>query len=200
MVGIATASSSTSKLPRIIPLNKSRQSGWFCAIDTSRRTDTQDLNIESGIVISRSKCSSASQADTYYPSESWFPRNLFSITLVEQLLDIRASSRSDSSNSYIDTLVNEDVVAKFNDLYRKWEEETSVISSTEIFDNRYYQEIIALGKAILPTLIDQLDGSSTFLFFALYRITGNSPVLPEHYGDIAAMTDDWRNWWEENKE
>jgi hypothetical protein len=100
----------------------------------------------------------------------------------------------------IDTRVNEDVVATFNDLYSKWKEETSVISSTDIFDNIYYQEIIALGKAILPTLIDKLNGSSTFLFLALYRITGENPVQPEHHGDIAAMTGEWKNWWTENKE
>jgi hypothetical protein len=92
-----------------------------------------------------------------------------------------------------------DVTTTFNNLYAKWKQETFLMSSPKIFDNINYQKIIALGKGVLPTLISNLDGSSTFLFFALHKITNENPVQTEHYGDIAAMVKDWKDWWEVNK-
>jgi hypothetical protein len=100
---------------------------------------------------------------------------------------------------YSETNEDIDYIITFNDLYSKWKQETFLDSSSKIFDNINYQKIIALGKNILPILINNLDGSSTFLFFALYKITNENPVQLENYGNILAMTEDWKNWWEANK-
>jgi hypothetical protein len=105
-----------------------------------------------------------------------------------------------TNNTINDTSIFSDMAITFSDLFSKWKQETSFISSSKMFDNLNYQKIIALGEKVLPELINKLDGSSTLLFFALYKITGKNPVKPENYGNISEMTKDWKNWWEENKE
>jgi hypothetical protein len=87
----------------------------------------------------------------------------------------------------------------FEELYKHWKDETSFLSSTDIFDNIYYQRIIALGNDVVPVIINKLNGESTFLFYALHKITGENPVLAEHRGDIVKMTQDWKNWWDGNR-
>ncbi|GHT60427.1 hypothetical protein FACS1894109_18060 [Spirochaetia bacterium] len=106
------------------------------------------------------------------------------------------------TKSYQEERINSvfsNITVTFDNLYATWKQETSFVSSTKIFKDINYQKIVALGESVLPTLIQKLNGSSTFLFPALHQITGIDPIQPEHVGNTALMTEDWRHWWEENR-
>ena len=85
-------------------------------------------------------------------------------------------------------------------LYIMWQKETKLLSSSEMFKNKNYLQIISIGKPALPTLFKLLNNSSTLLFLALYKITGINPVREENHGNIPAMVADWKNWWRNSKE
>jgi hypothetical protein len=85
---------------------------------------------------------------------------------------------------------------EFNNYYRKWREETAFQSTSEMFQNGNYQNIIKLGKRVIPYIIDKLKKNPDHLFTALTKITGINPVKPENRGKIKAMAKDWIIWWE----
>ena len=83
---------------------------------------------------------------------------------------------------------------KFEELTSIVEEECSVVSSNNtIINHPQYQEIIKMGKKIVPLLLKRLDESSMWLD-ALFIITGEDPVDKSHCGKIQLMKEDWKNW------
>ena len=84
---------------------------------------------------------------------------------------------------------------QFKVLAERWKAETTVISSTtEMTTHPAYQTIIALGPAVLPLLLRDLAKEPAHWFEALQTISGEDPVLREHWGDISAMQADWLAW------
>jgi hypothetical protein len=57
-----------------------------------------------------------------------------------------------------------------------------------------YQEIIALGEPVIPSLLRDLEVNRRYWFAALPAITGANPVSPEHAGQIDRMIEDWLGW------
>lgn len=57
-----------------------------------------------------------------------------------------------------------------------------------------YQQIIALGPAAAPWLLQRLAQRPDHWFVALHRITGASPVPPESRGRFGEMTAAWLEW------
>lgn len=57
-----------------------------------------------------------------------------------------------------------------------------------------YRQIVALGEPAIPLLLAELEREPDFWFAALREITGANPVLPEHRGNLAEMSNDWVNW------
>lgn len=83
---------------------------------------------------------------------------------------------------------------KFEELTSIVEEECSVVSSNNtIINHPQYQEIIKMGKKIVPLLLKRLDESSMWLD-DLFIITGEDPVDKSHCGKIKLMKEDWKNW------
>jgi hypothetical protein len=81
---------------------------------------------------------------------------------------------------------------RFFELLRLWKRDTQFSSSyDEIVSNRYYRAIEKEGEPMVPYLIDELRSNPDYWFDALSKITGEDPVLPEHYGDLLAMSQDW---------
>lgn len=66
----------------------------------------------------------------------------------------------------------------FNDLAGKWREETAGLSSIQsIVHNRWYQQIIGLGPAAVPLILEDLrDGPGGYWFWALTAITREDPA------------------------
>jgi hypothetical protein len=93
-------------------------------------------------------------------------------------------------------IISNDIKFEFNKLFGRWQEETEYQSSSEMFENIYYQEIVKLGEKVVPHIINVLKSQPDYLFVALKRITNENPVKPEHRGRIKEMSRDWIEWWE----
>jgi hypothetical protein len=88
------------------------------------------------------------------------------------------------------------VVAKqFELLAEQWKSETELVSSTTaMVTHPAYQAIIALGPAVVPFLLRDLEREPIHWFEALQAITGADPVPCEHWSKIEAMRTDWLAW------
>jgi len=79
---------------------------------------------------------------------------------------------------------------------KKWKQETKHLSNVEhIVQNEYYQNIIKLGKEVVPFIIEDLivNGPNHW-FNALSVITGKNPIQEKNAGRMDAMTLDWIRW------
>jgi ribosomal protein L5 len=88
---------------------------------------------------------------------------------------------------------------EFNAYFEKWQEETGFQSTSEMFQNKNYQNIIKLGKSAVPYIIGKLRKNPEHLFVALHKITGINPVKSENRGKIDQMANDWIMWWESTR-
>lgn len=89
----------------------------------------------------------------------------------------------------------DNIATRFNQLASEVIEDCMMISSpTQIALNPSYQEIIGMGKNILPLLIKKLDETPIFWFWALEAIAGINPVPNSHRGHIPKMVKDWKKW------
>ena len=91
------------------------------------------------------------------------------------------------SNRYIEQL--------FNDLAKKWKDETVNLSSIQkITSHPAYLQIIGLGPSVIKLILNELKIAPDFWFCALRALTRTNPVPPEISGDINAMTKVWLDW------
>ncbi|MDR2632118.1 MAG: hypothetical protein LBC51_00655 [Treponema sp.] len=85
----------------------------------------------------------------------------------------------------------------FNYYYEEWNKEIKYQSSTDVItNNSFFKSIIDLGSEVIPYIIEVLRDTPSFLIIALYKITGENPVKPDHCGKIKEMTKDWIEWWD----
>ena len=90
---------------------------------------------------------------------------------------------------------SEALAREFQSLSAKWRRETALCSSvTEIALNPAYQQIIEMGKRVLPLIFGELRREPDHWFWALQAITGEDPVPEEDAGDLEAMAADWLAW------
>lgn len=89
----------------------------------------------------------------------------------------------------------ETVAERFSRLTIVWHEAVDHLSSTSARINHpAYQEIIAMGPAVVPLLLRDLQDNLTHWFWALQKITGEDPVAAEDAGNISKMADAWLRW------
>ena len=89
----------------------------------------------------------------------------------------------------------QDLEGRFNDLAEKWASETahhSMMSSIVLHGS--YQEIIGLGRDVLPLVLKRLSVQPNHWFWALRMISGEDPVPACDVGKIDAMRDAWLAW------
>lgn len=87
----------------------------------------------------------------------------------------------------------------FLQLKDKWKSETLYYSSSShIFNNSAYREIISLGSKTIPWIIRELKKTNDHWFYALKKISGENPIKPDHYGVITKMKEDWIEWAQKN--
>ena len=87
---------------------------------------------------------------------------------------------------------------KFQRLANTWQEAVAHHSSSCKRDNHpAYQEIIALGPAVVPLLLRDLETNHRHWFTALTAITGTNPVAEEDAGKILKMIETWLKWGKE---
>ena len=89
---------------------------------------------------------------------------------------------------------------KFLTLKNKWEEETNFLSSmSDICSHPAYQQIIGMGKSVIPYIFAELDERPNLWFWALKAITGVDPIPANKRGRILEMSKIWLLWWSKNK-
>lgn len=84
---------------------------------------------------------------------------------------------------------------RFLRLADEWSQETGHISSaSDLINNSSYQQIIKLGWAAVPYLLDDLERNKRFWFPALAAITGLRPFDPADASNYQRMTEAWLRW------
>ena len=89
----------------------------------------------------------------------------------------------------------EELGSHFQALVLRWNRERSPHSSSaRLTSHPAYQEIIALGPAVVPLLLQELERAPDHWFRALHALTGADPVPDDSRGKVREMTDAWLRW------
>jgi hypothetical protein len=89
----------------------------------------------------------------------------------------------------------ETVEERFRRLEAVWDEETGHLSSTtRIVGHPAFRAIVALGEAVVPLMLRDLQERPRLWVWALPEITGADPVPAADRGNIARMTEAWLRW------
>ena len=84
---------------------------------------------------------------------------------------------------------------RFHELVNRWKRETRFCSSrTKMVDHPAYREIIGMGLAVVPLILEELKKEPRYWFAALSAITGEDPVPVTARGVVRKMTDAWLQW------
>ena len=67
-------------------------------------------------------------------------------------------------------------------------------STTKLVNHRAFQEIIRLGQAVVPFMLQDLEKRPRLWVWALPDITGVDPVPVSDRGNIAKMSEAWLRW------
>ncbi len=93
-----------------------------------------------------------------------------------------------------------DAKKKFEALANAWETDTRhTASSKQIALHPLAQEIIGMGKPVIPLILIRMKKRPWFWFHALMELTQakENPVTPAMRGDMQQMTDAWIKWGED---
>ncbi len=94
-------------------------------------------------------------------------------------------------------LADSEVLARrFRSLADRWKRETLDTSSlSDLVSHPAYLQVIAMGDAAIPLIIDELEQDPNHWFVALSAITGDVNVIPDDAaGDLDSMVDAWLDW------
>ena len=84
---------------------------------------------------------------------------------------------------------------RFLALAKAWREETGMLSSPlKKSQHPAYQEVIAIGEAAVPLILEELSNHLSHWFPALVQITKENPVPEEKEGHVKEMADIWIKW------
>jgi hypothetical protein len=67
-------------------------------------------------------------------------------------------------------------------------------SMTKKFNHPAYQEVIALGEAVVPLILEELRMRPAYWFHALEAITHESPIPKGQPVELSGATSAWLNW------
>ena len=92
-----------------------------------------------------------------------------------------------------------DLERTFRKLVTEWHSEVAALSSTTArIEHPSYRAIVALGPAVVPLLLRELEQHPNHWFAALKALTGADPVAPSDRGRIGPMSDAWIKWGKEH--
>ena len=87
---------------------------------------------------------------------------------------------------------------RFTTLSEQWLCDTSFYSTYHtICSHPAFAEIVAMGEDVIPLLLEHLRSrpdARPWWMYALYDITGISPIPPESQGNVDAMSEAWLTW------
>jgi hypothetical protein len=91
--------------------------------------------------------------------------------------------------------VPEALEQQFAQLTAAWKRERGPYSpSARLAEHPAYQQIIALGPAVVPLLLRELEREPDHWFRALYALTGVNPVPEASQGRLLEMAQAWLDW------
>jgi hypothetical protein len=94
-----------------------------------------------------------------------------------------------------DTSAADTVEHRFRQLEATWMTEVGHhASTTKLVDHRAFQEIIRLGPAVVPFMLQHLEKRPRLWVWALPEITGADPVPVSDRGNTAEMSEAWLRW------
>jgi hypothetical protein len=92
-----------------------------------------------------------------------------------------------------------DVEAEFRRLADWWGDEAGYLSDlTKAYAHPAYRQIVALGPAVVPVLLRDLERKPAWWLPALRELTGANPVDPADRGNLRRMSEAWVKWGREN--
>jgi hypothetical protein len=107
------------------------------------------------------------------------------------LILVKAGSKADPRQ--------ESFEVRFERLTSQWRRETKFVSSsTEMVLNGAYQQIIGMGKDVLPLILRDLDSKGGQWFWALKHVSGEDPLSPEDVGVYEKNREAWLTWGREH--
>jgi len=84
---------------------------------------------------------------------------------------------------------------RFIELANRWHDETDHLSSPScITDNGLYLEIISMGEAVIPLILQDLRERGGLWYQALRILSDADPVPIEVRGDVPKMKEAWLSW------
>jgi len=84
---------------------------------------------------------------------------------------------------------------RFSELVKRWKASQGNVSSvSRMIDHSAYKEIIRMGEAAIPLLLDELRREPDHWFPALQAITEENPVPKAKWGKLQQMADSWIKW------
>ena len=93
----------------------------------------------------------------------------------------------------------ETVEERFRRLEATWMAEVGHHSSTtRLVNHPAFQEIIHMGQAVVPFMLQDLEKRPRLWVWALPDITGADPVPAEDRGNVARMSEAWLRWGKEH--
>jgi len=93
------------------------------------------------------------------------------------------------------TPATETVKERFRRLEATWMAEVGHHSSTtKLVNHHAFQEIVRLGHAVVPFMLQDLEMKPRLWVWALSEITGADPVPMADRGNIAKMSEAWLRW------
>jgi len=91
--------------------------------------------------------------------------------------------------------VTETVEERFRRLEATWIAEVGQLSSSKALRNHSaFQEIVSMGAAVVPLMLQDLQERPRLWVWALPGITGADPVPASDRGNIAKMSEAWLRW------
>ncbi len=88
---------------------------------------------------------------------------------------------------------------RFKELADRWEQETMILSNSDrAAEHPAHREIVSMGEAAIPLILDRMNTQGGHWFHALIELTGASPVKPSDRGNVPVMQESWLKWGEAN--
>ncbi len=88
-----------------------------------------------------------------------------------------------------------DVRERFRQLAAQWKEQSRHMSNVaQMAMLKPYQQIIGMGEAAVPLLLEELQREPDQWFWALEAIAQENPVSPQSAGKVHSMAEEWVAW------
>ena len=88
--------------------------------------------------------------------------------------------------------------ATFSRLAEDWEKNRPRgVDIHEMVKHPAYRQVIDMGEQAVPLILRHIEKKPGHWFWALYAITGASPVPEDSHGNLEKMTAAWIKWGQE---